>query len=92
VKNFCREPTTSRRHFDGMNEIISPKQPGHYPDREIDCEEAMDIAIAALVDAAGQAGWTIPEALDAIAKVIPAQRKAYYIDPDPADDPVYASN
>lgn len=29
-----------------------------------------------------------PEALDAIAKVIPNQRKAYAMDPDPADDPI----
>ena len=51
--------------------------------------EAMDIAITELVDAAGRAGWSIPEALDAIARVIPNQRKAYYVDPDPADDPVH---
>jgi hypothetical protein len=46
----------------------------------------MDIAITELVDAASNAGWSIPEALDAIARVIPNQRKAYATDPDPADD------
>lgn len=71
-----------------METIISPRQHGKYPDRDVDCEEAMDIAIAALVDSASQAGWSIPEALDAIAKVIPNQRKAYAMDSDPADDPV----
>lgn len=92
AKNSSREPTATKRHFGRMNQIMSPKQPGPYPDREIDCEEAMDMAVAALIDAAGQAGWTIPEVLDAIAKVVPHQRKAYYIDPDPADDPVYDPN
>ena len=71
-----------------MEKIIRPRQPGNYPDRSIDCEEAMDIAIAELVDAASNAGWTIPEALDAIARVIPNQRNAYAMDPDPADDPI----
>jgi hypothetical protein len=69
-----------------MEKIRRPKQPGNYSDRESDCEEAMDIAITDLVDAASNAGWTIPEALDAIARVIPTQRKAYAMDPDPADD------
>lgn len=71
-----------------MDKIRRPLQPGIYPDRDIDCEEAMDIAVSELVDLASNAGWTIPEALDAIARVIPNQRKAYAVDPDPADDPV----
>jgi hypothetical protein len=71
-----------------MDKVKRPTQSGNYPDRDVDCEEAMDIAITELVDAAGRAGWTIPEALDAIARVVPNQRRAYYIDPDPADDPV----
>lgn len=71
-----------------MEKIRRPQQPGNYPDREFDCDEAMDIAIAELVDAASNAGWSIPEALDALLRVIPSQRKAYEVDPDPADDPI----
>lgn len=78
----------SARHCGAMDKIKRPLQPGNYPDRDVDCQEAMDIAIVELVDAASRARWTIPEALNAIARVIPHQRKAYYIDPDPSDDPM----
>jgi hypothetical protein len=46
----------------------------------------MDIAITELVDAAGRAGWSISETPDAIARAVPNQRKAYYLDPHPVDD------
>lgn len=71
-----------------MDKIKRPLQPGNYPDRSSDCDEAMDIAITELVDTAGRAGWTVTETLDAVARIIPNQRKAYAMDPDPADDPV----
>lgn len=71
-----------------MDKIISPKAPGLYVDRDIDCEEAMDYAITDLLDRASTAGWSIPEALAAIEQVIPNQRKAYEADPDPTDDAV----
>lgn len=70
-----------------MDKITRPRHEGLYPNRDVDCEEAMDIAITALVDTASRAGWSIPEALDAISRVLLQQRKAYAIDPDPADDP-----
>lgn len=69
-----------------MEKIISPKAPGMYVDRDIDCEEAMDYAITDLMDRASSAGWSIPEALAAIERVIPNQRMAYEADPDPAGD------
>lgn len=69
-----------------MDKVIAPKAPGPYVDRDIDCEEAMDYAITDLLDRASSAGWSIPEALDAIARVIPNQRIAYEADPDPADE------
>lgn len=72
-----------------MDKIIRPKHVGRYPDRNIDCDEAMDIAIATLVDKANNAGWSTLEALDAIARVIPHRRQAYNMDPDPSDDPVF---
>lgn len=69
-----------------MDKIIEPKAPGLYVDRDIDCEEAMDYAITDLLDRASAAGWSIPEALAAIERVIPNQRRAYEADPDPADE------
>lgn len=70
-----------------MDKIIRPRQEGNYPDRTVDCEEAMDAALADVLDAGSNAGWTAPEMLDAIAKVVPCLRKAYEADPDPADYP-----
>lgn len=69
-----------------MDKIIAPKTAGLYVDREVDCEEAMDYAITDLLDRASTAGWSIPEALAAIERVIPNQRIAYEADPDPAED------
>lgn len=69
-----------------MDKIIEPKAPGLYVDRDIDCEEAMDYAITDLLDRASVAGWPIPEALAAIERVIPNQRRAYEADPDPTDE------
>jgi hypothetical protein len=38
------------------------------------------------LDRASTVGWSIPEALAAIEREIPNQRKAYEADPDPADE------
>lgn len=76
----------------GMDKIIPPRASGQYVDRDVDCEEAMDYALANLLDQANSAGWSIPECLAAIERVIPHRRKAYEADPDPADDAVAESN
>lgn len=68
--------------------MLKPRQPGRYPDRDLDCEEAVDAKLRDLVDAANNAGWTTPEVLSAIERVVPHMRAAYNEDPDPADDPV----
>jgi hypothetical protein len=69
-----------------MTKITPPKTAGLYVDRDVDCEEAMDYAITDLLDRASTVGWSIPEALAAIEREIPNQRKAYEADPDPADE------
>lgn len=69
-----------------MTKITPPKTAGLYVDRDVDFEEAMDYAITDLMDRASSAGWSIPEALAAIERVIPNQRIAYEADPDPAGD------
>lgn len=73
-------------HCNVMEKILPPKTPGLYDGRAADCEEAMDRAITDLLDRASAAGWSIPEALDAIGRIIPHQRRAYEADPDPADE------
>jgi hypothetical protein len=69
-----------------MTQIGRPRHPGRYPDRAIDCEQEMDLAICDLIDRAQLSGWTTPELLDAIESVAKNQRLAYAEDPDPADD------
>lgn len=59
-----------------------------HPDRQIACQEAIDFAVAELVDKAVVAGWNPDEVFIALATVTAAQRLAYEADPDPADDPL----
>lgn len=68
-----------------MDKIIRPKHEGMYPDRAGDCRKAMDVALGELLDLAGNAGWSVPETLDAIEQVLPDRRAAYFADPDPAE-------
>ncbi|MHA6688732.1 hypothetical protein [Mesorhizobium sp. A556] len=70
-----------------MDKIKRPRHEGNYPDRNLDCEEAMGAAIRELVDLADNAGWKTPEVLAAIGSAIVHQRIAYSEDPDPTDDP-----
>lgn len=71
-----------------METVIAASLDPTHPDRDLACEEAMDYALRDIVDAANEAGWSTPELLSAIERVIPNMRKAYAEDPDPADDPV----
>lgn len=50
----------------------APKQPGDYPDRELDCEEAMQPQIDMAMAAAERAGWSRHEAAQALLRVATA--------------------
>ena len=41
-----------------MDEITPPPKPDDYPDRNLDCQFAMEPAFLALAHAARDAGWT----------------------------------
>ena len=69
-----------------MEKVIRPRQEGNYPDRATDCEEAMDAALRDIIDAGNNAGWSTPEMLKAVKRVLPNIRTARERDPDPADD------
>lgn len=47
--------------------MFGPKQPGDYPDRDIDCQEAVSQGIAELVDRAVVSGATEAEVTAALA-------------------------
>ncbi len=46
--------------------MFGPKQPGDYPDREIDCQEAISQGLADLVEQQVAAGATEAEATEAL--------------------------
>lgn len=66
--------------------ITPPRRTPDHPDYQLDCEEALDLAVRALVDEAIVAGWKPEVIYEALASVADNQRLAYDEDPDPADD------
>lgn len=46
-----------------------PRHEGEYPDREIDCQEALEASILAVIDEAEAAGWSVPETAAAIGQL-----------------------
>ena len=70
-----------------MAEINRPKRAGAYPNRDIDCEMALDDSFRALIDKAQMSEWHVTELLDAMESLALNHRIAYFADPCPADDP-----
>lgn len=64
--------------------MLKPKHPGAYPDREIDCQEAVAVEIKGLIASARNAGWGEAESAEAIAVVASGLINAYLND-DPED-------
>lgn len=66
--------------------VDEPTLAPDHPDRQLTCEEALDVPIRDLVDEAVTKGWKSEEVYQAIVSVVEAQRIAYGFDPDPADE------
>lgn len=66
--------------------ITPPRRTPDHPDYQLDCEEALDLAVRALVDEAIVAGWKPETVYEALGSLADNQRLAYDEDPDPADD------
>ncbi|WP_292514252.1 hypothetical protein [Mesorhizobium sp.] len=49
-----------------------PKRPDEYPDREIDCQEAMEAGFRAIVDCMLEAGWTRGEIMRSLRRLVAA--------------------
>ncbi|KAB2776506.1 hypothetical protein F9L00_14315 [Brucella anthropi] len=49
-----------------LNSVPGPKHEGKYPDRNIDCQEAVAGAVVDIIEQAEKAGWTAVEAARAI--------------------------
>ena len=67
--------------------IRSPRAESTGPDRDLECQEQLDVPVMELIDMAVTAGWTTPEVFNALEEVIRNRRLSYAEDPDPADAP-----
>lgn len=56
--------------------IDKPRKTEPYPDRDLDCQMAMEEHFEALIDAAECSGWTREEAIAAVAELVKTQRMA----------------
>lgn len=52
--------------------IGKPRRIGDYPDREVDCQEAMEPGFQAIIDCMVEAGWTREEAKRGLRRLIVA--------------------
>ncbi len=50
--------------------LTGPKRLGPYPDRELDCQEALEARFVALIDAAEAVGWVRPEVYTGLIELI----------------------
>lgn len=46
--------------------FAAPRREGSYPDRDLDCQMAIENAFKAVADTAGHAGWSEQEIADAL--------------------------
>jgi len=49
-----------------LKSVPGPKREGKYPDRNIDCQEAIAGAVVDIIEQAEKSGWTAVEAARAI--------------------------
>lgn len=49
--------------------MLKPKHPGDYPDRDVDCQEAVSDEVIGLIEAAHNARWSEAETAAAIEQV-----------------------
>ncbi|MFI0849148.1 hypothetical protein [Mesorhizobium sp. IMUNJ 23232] len=53
-----------------------PKRPNTYPDRHIDCQEALEIELQGFIERAQRAGWSLDDIERATRTLLWAQRRA----------------
>jgi hypothetical protein len=59
-----------------MAPIDPPRRKHRYPDRDIDCQQAIEDALHELIDTARAAGWSDDEIVEAIDQLTLAYRMA----------------
>lgn len=56
--------------------IDKPRKPDNYPDRDIDCQRALEEHFQELIEAAERSGWTREEAISAVSELARNQTSA----------------
>ena len=62
------------RQCEAMESIPPPKRHAPYPDRDIDCQQAIEAAFQELMERASAAGWRPVEIAEAVGQVAIADR------------------
>ncbi|TJV70740.1 MAG: hypothetical protein E5X76_18260 [Mesorhizobium sp.] len=57
--------------------IYDQQAAAHRPDREVDCQQAMEPGFKAILDCMAEAGWTREEAKRALRRLIAADNMTY---------------
>lgn len=66
--------------------ISEPRHAATFPDYGLECEEALDLPLADLIDQAIGAGWEPRRVYKAVESLAKMQALAYEEDPDPAGE------
>lgn len=67
--------------------VDAPDYAVTHPDRDLDCQEAVEPDVQRIIADANKNGWGTLEAIAAVEEVLKNLRLAYAEDPDPAEDP-----
>lgn len=67
--------------------VQAPRYSGSHPDRDLNCQEAVEPELQHIIADATTNGWGTIETISAIEEVMKNLRVAYAEDPDPAEDP-----
>ena len=66
--------------------ISTPRHETAYPDYSLECEEALDLPLADLIDKAIGSGWEPRHVYKAVEQLAKMQALAYEEDPDPSGE------
>ncbi|MCV9997312.1 hypothetical protein OE766_03550 [Pararhizobium sp. YC-54] len=67
--------------------VAAPRYSGSHPDRDLNCQEAVEPELQRIINDATTHGWATIETINAIEEVVKNFRVAYAEDPDPTEKP-----
>jgi hypothetical protein len=67
-------------------EVAAPQHEADHEDYGLECQEALDLPLAELIDKVRAAGWEPRQVYRAVGELARVQALAYEEDPDPAGE------